>query len=281
MLLVVCHTFTHAQPADLSPLWPPADESTNAIRQAIQSGQALHATELLKVLNDSTRSLWQGILAITQNDAKGAIRSLRKADYPKALGVAYYLAGQHILFREQMSEAIRRDPGDFGPYYYLGRHYDSDVDNAEEAIRWFRLALERNEGYATARSHLGNCLERLGRTADAEAAYKSSLSVAQSQVGLARLSLAGGDARLALTFIRKAIELDSRDVLAVKLAARIYGTLDMPEESIKALESAAMLAPRDASIRYQLARMYQSAGDATKSTGALREFERLRAIYGP
>ncbi len=162
----------------------------------------------------------------------GAIRCLRKADYPKALGVAYYLAGQHILFREQMAEAIRRDPTDFGPYYYLGRHYDSDVDNAEEAARWLRLALERNEGFATARSHLGNCLERLGRTSEAEAEYKASSGVAQSQVGLARLRLAAGDARLALTFIRKAIEVDSRDVSALKLAARIYGTLDRPRESV-------------------------------------------------
>lgn len=281
MLLVVCHTLTYAQPTDLSPLWPPADKATDAIRQAIQSGQALHADELLTVLNEPSRNLWQGILAITQNDATGAIRSLRKGDYPKALGVAYYLAGQHILFREQMAEAIRRDPDDFGPYYYLGRHYDSDVDNAEEAVRWLRLALERNEAYATARSHLGNCLERLGRIAEAEAAYNASLGVALSQVGLARLGLAAGDARLAVTFIRKAMELDSRDVLALKLAARIYTTLDKPREAVGALESAAVLAPRDASIRYQLARMYQSAGDTAKSTAARREFERLRAIYGP
>ena len=281
MLLVVCHTVASAQPADLSPLWPPAEKSTDAIRRALQSGQAVQAAELLTRLDAPSRTLWQGILAITQSDANGAIRCLRKADYPKALGVAYYLAGQHILFREQMAEAIRRDPTDFGPYYYLGRHYDSDVDNAEEAARWLRLALERNEGFATARSHLGNCLERLGRTSEAEAAYNASPGVAQSQVGLARLRLAAGDARLALTFIRKAIEVDSRDVSALKLAARIYGTLDRPHEAVGALESAAVLAPRDASIRYQMARAYQSVGDTARSSAALREFERLRAIYGP
>ena len=164
-LLVVCHTIAFAQPTDLSPLLPAADTSTHAIRQAIQSGQISRAASLIATLDPLTRNLWQGILAITQNDAHRAIRSLRKADDPKALGVAYYLAGQHILFREQMAEAIRRDPADFGPYYYLGRHYDSDVDNADEAVRWFRLALERNEGYAAARSYLGNCLERLGRIA--------------------------------------------------------------------------------------------------------------------
>ncbi|MGH9631091.1 MAG: tetratricopeptide repeat protein, partial [Bryobacteraceae bacterium] len=211
----------------------------------------------------------------------GAIRSLRKADSPKALGVAYYLAGQHILFRAQMEEAIRRDPGDFGPYYYLGRHYDSDVDNAEEAVKWLRLALERKKDYAPAISYLGNCLERLGNIAEAQAAYNASAAMAQSQLGLARLHLSAGDASAAVSFIEKAISLDRRDARALKLAARIYGELNRPHDAIRALESAAAVAPRDASIRYQLARAYKSVGnDPAKSAAAMRDFERLRAIYG-
>ena len=279
-LLVVCHTAALAQPSDFRPLLPAADTATLAIRQAIQSGQISRASALLASLDSANRNLWKGILAITQNDAHGAIRSLRKADNPKALGVAYYLAGQHILFREQMTEAIRRDPADFGPYYYLGRHYDSDVDNAEEAVRWLRLSLERKEDYAPARSYLGSCLERLGRIAEAEAAYNASPLVAQSQLGLARLRLAAGDASSALAFMEKAIVLDSRDVRALKLAARIYGALDRPQDVLRVLESAAAVAPRDASVRYQLARAYKTAGDQTQSTAAMREFHRLRAIYG-
>ena len=278
-LLVVCHTIAFTQP-DLSPLFPPAEESTDAIRQAIQAGEMTRASMLITSLDPLRRNLWQGILAITQNNATAAIRSLRKGDNPKALGVAYYLAGQHVLFREQMAEAIHRDPSDFGPYYYLGRHYDSDVDDAEQAIRWLRLALERNQSYAIARSHLGNCLERLGQTAEAEAAYKASLTSPESQLGLARLHLAKGDASSALTFAEKAIALDPRDVRALKLAARIYRTLERPRDAAHVLEAAAALAPRDASIWYQLAQVYQSAGDPLKSSAAMRHFERLRAIYG-
>lgn len=280
MLLVVCHTVLVAQPTDLSPLWPAAATSTDAVRQAIEAGRINHAASLIASLDTPAQNLWRGILAITQNDAHGAIRALRKGDHPKALGVAYYLAGQYILFREQMAAAIRSDPTDFGPYYYLGRYYESDIDNAEEAVRWFRLALERNAGYLTARSHLGNCLERLGKSAEAEAAYNASLSVAQSQLGLARLRLAAGDNSSALTFVEKAIALDSRDLAALKLAARLYGMLNRPQDAVRALESAAAIAPRDASIRYQVARAYQSIGNPEKSAAALQEFERLRAIYG-
>jgi protein O-GlcNAc transferase len=280
VLLVVCHTVAVAQPADLRPLWPPATPSNDPIRLAIQSGQVARAAALIATLAPPTSNLWQGILAITQNDSTGAIRALRRGNYPKPLGVAYYLAGQHLLFREQMAEAIRRDPEDFGPYYYLGRHYDSDVDNAEEAARWFRLALDRNPEYVSARSYLGSCLEKLGKTVEAEAAYKASSTESLSQVGLARLRLADGDAASALPFVQKAISLDSRNVSALKLAAQIYGRLNRSRDSVEALESAAVLAPRDASIHYQLARAYQSVGDPAKSAAALRNFERLRAIYG-
>jgi tetratricopeptide (TPR) repeat protein len=274
------HSIAFAQTSDLSPLLPQADGATDAISEAVRAGHRARAAALLASLDPTTRLHWEGILALTQDDANGAIRILRKGDYPKALGVAYYLAGQKILFREQMAEAIRRSPDDFGPYYYLGRYYDSDVDDPEEAARWFRLALEKRASYAPALSHLGNCLERTGKTVEAEAAYNGSLTVPLSLIGLARLRLTAGDPASALAFIEKAIRLDPRDSMALKLAARSYRELDRPHDAVRVLESAALVAPRDASVRYQLVRLYQSIGEPAKSSAAFREFERLRAIYG-
>jgi Flp pilus assembly protein TadD len=179
-----------------------------------------------------------------------------------------------------MAEAIRRDPSDFGPYYYLGRHYDSDLDDAEQAARWFREALKRNPNYARARSHLGNCLERLGRTEEAEAAYRASASLPSSQLGLARLMLAAGDSASALSFAQKAVAGDPGDSAALKLAARAYTNLNRPRDAARALEGAAVLDPRDASTQYQLYKAYQSLGDPVKTASALRQFERLKAVYG-
>ena len=72
-LLVVCHTAGFAQRVervDLSPLWPAEDASTGEIRQAIESGQISRATGILSTLDAPARNLWQGILFITQNDAR-------------------------------------------------------------------------------------------------------------------------------------------------------------------------------------------------------------------
>jgi tetratricopeptide (TPR) repeat protein len=244
------------------------------------AGDVARAAQLAESLEPATRELWKAILAIVRNDATSAIRTLRHAGQPKALGVAYYLARQYLLFRDQMAEAIRRDPDDFAPYYYLGRYYDSDLDDAEQAARWFREALNRNPDHERARSHLGNCLERQGRMEEAEAAYRASASVPLSQLGLARLMLAAGDNASALSFVERAVAGDPRDSAAPKLAARVYTALGRPREAVRALESAAALAPREASTQYQLYRAWQSLGDSAKAGMALREFERLRDVYG-
>lgn len=266
------------QSQDLTPLLPAPTEDNAAIRQAVLGGDLARAERMIARV--SARDTWRGILAILRNDATAAIRILRPIDEPKALGVAYYLARQHLLFRDQMTQAIRRDATDFGPYYYLGRHYDADVGNAQEAVRWFHLALERNPGHARTRSYLGECLERLGRPEEAAAAFAATPQLAHSQLGLARLRLAAGDAAGALPHAEKAMRLDQRDVAAAKLAARIYKELERPRDAVRTLEAAAGLASADATVHYQLFRLYQSGGEPEKAAAARTEFQRLQAIYG-
>ncbi len=254
-----------AQTFDLTPLLPAPTPADEAVRKAVMTGELAVAAHLAESLDLEIRELWRGILAIVRNDSTTAIRALRHAGQPKALGVAYYLARQHLLFRDQMAEAIR---------------YDSDLDDAEQAARWFREALKRNPNYARARSYLGACLERLGRTEEAEAAYRESAGLPASQLGLARLMLAAGDSASALSFVEKALAGDPKDSAALKLAARVYTTLNRPSDAARALESAAALAPRDASTQYQLYRAWQLLGNAPKAAAAFQEFERLRAVYG-
>jgi tetratricopeptide (TPR) repeat protein len=278
--IVVWSAICFAQTLDLAPLLPAPTPATDAIRQALLTGRILHATNLADSLAPETRKLWRGILAIVRNDPTSAIRTLRHADQPKVLGVAYYLERQYLLFRDQMAQAIRQDSADFGPYYYLGRHYDSDVDDAEQASRWYREALQRNPDYARARSHLGNCLERLGRTEEAQANYEASAALSLSQLGLGRLMLAAGEPAAALSFVGKALVIDPRDPAALKLSARIYMELNCPGDAARALARAVAASPRDPSTQYQLYRAWQSLGNATKAAAALAEFERLRAVYG-
>jgi tetratricopeptide (TPR) repeat protein len=269
-----------AQKLDVTPLLPASTPATDQIREAVMAGDVTGAARLAESLDPEDGKLWRAILAIVRNDPTTAIRALRHAGQPKALGVAYYLARQYLLFRDQMAEAIGKDPSDFGPYYYLGRHYDSDLDDVEQAAGWFREALNRNPNYPRARSYLGACFERLGRTEEAEVAYRASASLPSSQLGLARLMLAAGHSAAALPFVEEALAVAPADSAGLKLAARVYTNLKRPRDAAQALERAAALDPRDASTQYQLYRIWQSLGNATKEAAAFREFERLRSVYG-
>lgn len=245
--------------------------------EALQSGDVARAASLAAALPaDDARRLWRGTLAIVGNDAVTAIRTLRPLGDSKALGVAYYLARQYILFREQMQAAIKRDPADFGPYYFLGRHYDAELNDCGEAVRWFRLALERNPAYTRAHAYLGYCLERQGDAADAERAYQASIGLALSQVGMARLHHAAGRTDEALTWTQKA----AGDPSADRLAARLYESSRRPADAIAALERVRRAEPHDASVLYQLHRLHRAAKDEPRAKAALAEYERLRAIYG-
>lgn len=271
-----------AQQRDLTPLLP-ADirEEERPIREALLSGNVTRARLIVELLDPPPRRmLWKGILAITQDEPTSAIRALRTVDHPKILGVAYYLAHQHLLFRDQMKRAIEQDPADFGSYYYLGRHYDSDVDDLEEAMRWYRLALAKNPQFSGIRAYLGNCLERRGRLEEAEAEYLASPNVALSLIGLARLRLSTDNLTAAREFIDRAIALDARDASALKLKSRIYVREGRLHDAAEVLERAITLDSRDASLRYQLGYTYRRLGDSTRAAAAFHECERLQKIYG-
>src|SRR5690348_3103947 len=86
-----------AQTLDLAPLLPAPAPATDAIRKAVLTGRILEAMNLAESLDPEARTLWRGILAIVRNDPTSAIRTLRHAGQPKALGVAYFLERQYLL----------------------------------------------------------------------------------------------------------------------------------------------------------------------------------------
>ena len=117
-LIVMWQTVAIAQSPELAPLLPSGIPITKTMREALQTGDADRVAATADSHDPSIQALWLGILALTRDNPTKAIRILRHSGHPKALGVAYYMARQFILFRDQMEEAIRTDPNDFAPYYY-------------------------------------------------------------------------------------------------------------------------------------------------------------------
>ncbi len=301
---LLCAQIVPLAQQDLSALLPrPGSERSSAaveIKLALIENRIdavmFQAGELVRAEPDNAEGfLWLGIAEIRRGNVHPAIRRLMRARQldasaasAKALGVAYYLVRQHRLFEKMMQEAIRKDPADFGPYYFLGRFYDSDVSDFNRSADFFAKAIERNPNHFRSHYYLGHTLEARSEPKGAEIEYRRAIDLGKKTgivsalpyLGLARLRTQVNQDEEALEYARQAVEAEPRDPSARKLFGKILATLGRNVEAVRESEIAVSLDPTDSSALYQLYRAYRQAGEAQKAETTLTKFRKLVSVYG-
>jgi tetratricopeptide (TPR) repeat protein len=240
-------------------------------------------------------AFWVGYFQLKLGETREAIRTLRGAQrsggapgVEKALGVAYYMERQYVLFRQQMERALAADPGDPTPLYYLGRHYDSEHQDFTRAAAYLGQFLERMPEHARARYYLGFSLEQQGRSEEAASEYRKAAELAggapqpfpEPWQGLARLAIKGGDADAALAAAERARDLAPDRADTYKLLGRIQEGQRQTEEAIQAWSRAAALDPADPVPHYRLYLLLRAGADPGKAAHHLAQYDKLRKIYG-
>jgi tetratricopeptide (TPR) repeat protein len=303
-LLLFFHVGSAAEQENADVLLPPAALNSSAagaeIREALAAGDLALAQKKIEELaarkpRNFEPHYWAGYLALRQRRYYQAIRKLRQAEalsanpaVLKLLALSYYLAHQNRLFLLKMREAQQKEPADFGPYYYLGRYYDSEMSDFKEAARYFQQALARQPDRARSHYYLGHCLEVEQKPDQAEAEYRKAIELAERKgatdglgyQGLARLRLSANQPAQALPFAKRAVALGPRDSAAHKLLARAYSDLGSTAEAAAEWKLSSELDPTDAPALYRLYRCYVSLGEDEKSRAALAEYKRIAALYG-
>lgn len=207
--------------------------------------------------------------------ARAKERGDSSAASKKAVGIAYYAAGQHLLFRQKMEEAIAADPTDFEPHYLLGRHYDSDVEDFVRAASLFNAALARNPDHAPSHAFLGHSLELSGDAAGASEAYDRAIGLSSCEAaalaGLARLNRAG---------IGQLQRCAGNDPFLLQALARLLSAAGRHSDAAVHLSRALSVDPTNAPLAYQLHRAWLAAGNQTKAADALTAYRRIHGIYG-
>lgn len=209
------------------------------------------------------------------------MRSAREADRreptaasSKALGMAYYAAGQHLLFRQKMLQAMAADSGDYEPHYLLGRHYDSDVEDFPKAAALFRAAVQRNPRHAPSHAYLGHALEMTGDGA-ARDSYRRAV-----ELNACEPAALAGLARMAATTAARLSLCAGNDAFLLQAAARMLSAEGKHAEAADHLTRALTTDGSNAALAYQLHRAWVAAGDRAKAAEALAEYRRINAIYG-
>ena len=134
----------------------------------------------------------------------------------------------------------------------------------EEALTHFRKAILLNSRDESSRLYCGDLLRQMGRTAEAEKAYREAAAALPrsaapwlrlNQLAIATYSVQNRQEVLkrAETFVRKAVEVEPSDGTGWQMLALILQEKGQAKEALKSARVAANLAPRSGAVQFTLA----------------------------
>lgn len=222
----------------------------------------------------TARALWMD----ATRKAPGNTRAWLNAG--RALMVAGDDAGARTLFLE----AHRLSPC----YAYVQMNLsviDARAGDAEGALRWADEAVHCNGGLALAHFYRGSALERLGRTADAIAAYRRATAIdgqhADAWLAQGRLLEAQRDWSNAALAYDHALAANPTSVAAAMGAGLLYQhRLGKSAEAVERFRAALRLDPDHYGAHYQLAVALLATGDRDGAVATWREFVAMAAAIG-
>jgi tetratricopeptide (TPR) repeat protein len=249
---------------------------------------------------DPVLSCWSGIAQLRLKKNVQAVMhlrtaqklGLRNATVLKTLGLAYYGLSQYHLFLQQMTEASRLEPGDFEPYFYLGRYYAYVMSDFGKALTLFDQAAARNPEELTTLHFRAVCLQALNRIEEAKRAFLDTIQKLEARgqryswpyQRLAELLLTENENELsiddALKHAMRAVEIDGENDLNHATLAKALEKRNDLTGALRHRQQAASLNPTEPSTHYLLARLYQRLGNTAKAKEELAVHSRLRKVYG-
>jgi tetratricopeptide (TPR) repeat protein len=242
---------------------------------------------------DPAALYWLGISRLKLNEPVASVQAFRVAEKlglnsalsHEGLGLAYYNLNQFFLFEEQMKKAAALDPHDSTPYFYLGLYRWTIRSDAPGALEFFSDALQRHPDDWKSLYQAGNCLEQMGKLAEARDRYTQAIALVQKNddpfgwpyQGMARLLL-DDKPEEALDFAKKAVALQPDEYSNHLTLAKVYERLGNLQDAIREAESATAQNPNDSTSRYALYKLYRQAGDA-RAASALKSFQEVKTLY--
>ncbi|MFN0054368.1 MAG: tetratricopeptide repeat protein [Planctomycetales bacterium] len=260
-----------------------------------RSGDPEGALELLeKVRTQERLRTPQFLLAAEALLATGRLREaesvLRRliTDNPELwqahrdLAEVYHAFGATLASLKELEEVARLHPDGFLAYRLMGMVYHLDLHRPEEAIGYYRQALERRppERFRTAiQRELAQCLVLTEEYGAALELLESTPSEAFDWALLAECHWALGrldEAQQDLDTLER-IDPEHRTMLVVGAVLAIERAA--PHEALPLLEKRLQQDPHDTLARYQLSRAYRQMGDQAASDAQselLRQTQALR-----
>jgi tetratricopeptide (TPR) repeat protein len=199
-----------------------------------------------------------------------------------ALAAAYVaLDRRHWARRELEALAAEYPRNPLYPHWLAGiyQHYqwfDRAIEEANKAI-----AIQ--PAFSLAHDRLGQCLEALGKSSEALAAYSRAEQLeadaeepsAWPSYHVGSLLRQNGKLDEALAALERAVRMDPKHAEVQYERGAVLERLGRIEEARAAVEKAVRLEPGRAKFHYALARLQRRLGDINGARGSLETFRRL------
>lgn len=200
----------------------------------------------------------------------------RESDLHSALGILKGAGGNPAGAEEEYGRALELDPAAHEPVKRLFTLYDSRRE-VERLVPILQAALRRDDQSAFHHNWLGLVLDRLGNSAQAEAAYRKALESEHLGAGVNLGNLLARLHRLdeAIPLFRQALEIDPRSLEARVGLGAALGIQGKTGEAIATLEDGLGLGLASPSLYNTLAMAYYEAKQRDKAIGVLKESLRL------
>jgi tetratricopeptide (TPR) repeat protein len=208
-----------------------------------------------------------------------------KSDQPEAakmLAAIYLAAGDGARAIALLKEAARLGPGDFRPWYALGKVYH-DLGQLDESAAAFTEALRRNAPPAEAReSRIGRIRARLDANHTGEVSEDLAELSRRTPDDPEVLALAARQARdlghldEAMGLAGRSLAADPTNFDALLVRARVHALTHQPRAAIEDLEKAVAVKPNDRSALQLLSQVQRSAGLTREARATQERAERAR-----
>jgi len=157
----------------------------------------------------------------------------------------------------------------------IGMAY-AEAGNPDEAVKWFRKALEVDSRYLVAAVNIQDVLEKTGRYAEAIGELQSLVDVMpendELRIQLARLYRSLGHLDLAIETVTEALRRSPNNIEALKLYGMLLQATGKGERAKDVYRKIVRLDPKQYSFRVDLARLYRESGDAKAAIKELDEY---------
>jgi len=209
--------------------------------------------------------------------------NLSNAEAHKILALDCNIVGRYDLAETELEEAKRLKPGSAEIHYLLGRlYYTKGVYPL--ARTEFESAVHLDPSYMKAYNNLGLTMEILGDSQAALENYSTAAQLDEKQklnsqwpyVYLSAYFNRQEKPEQALSYARRALDIDSRSDLAYFQMAKAYRFQDQWQQAAAAAEMAIRINPNTPDFYYVLSLALRKLGKAQDSQRAMDTFQKLQ-----